>query len=159
MPPAGEALVALALIVGLLGTVLFVFPGLLIQVAAVFIWAVVDGDPLAWAVAVISLLIAGGATLVKYLVPGKRLRRAGVPMIVLAPATILAIVGFFVIPVIGAPIFFVASIYLIELFRVGAAEAWPTTRTSVGAVAMSVGIEFAAALLILGTWALAVLIR
>ena len=62
----------------------------------------------------------------------------------LAPAVVLAIVGFFVVPVVGAPLFFVASIYLIELLRVGPAQAWPTTRASVGAVAVSVGIEFAA---------------
>ena len=158
MSPAGEILVGLTLIAGLLGTVLFVFPGLLIQVAALFIWAVVDGDPIAWTVAIVALLIAGAATLVKYLIPGRRLKRAGVPMLVLAPATILAIVGFFMIPVLGAPLFFVASIYLIELFRVGSSEAWPATKASLGAVAMSVGIEFSAALLILGVWVVAVLL-
>ncbi len=159
MSPAGEILVGLTLIAGLLGTVLFVFPGLLIQVGALLIWAVVDGDPIAWTVAIVGLLIAGGATVVKYLIPGRRLKQAGVPTIVLAPATLLAIVGFFVIPVIGPPIFFVAAVYLIELVRVGASQAWPTTKASVGAVAMSVGIEFAAALLILGVWVVAVLIR
>lgn len=69
---AGEILVGLTLIGGLLGTVFFVFPGLLIQVGALFIWAVVDGDPIAWTVAIIAFLIAGAATLVKYLIPGRR---------------------------------------------------------------------------------------
>ena len=156
---AGEILVGLTLVAGLLGTVLFVFPGLLIQVGTLFTWAVVDGDPIVWAVAIVALLIAGAATLVKYLIPGRRLKRAGVPMIVLAPATVLAIVGFFMIPVLGAPLFFVASIYLIELLRVGSSEAWPATKASLGAVAMSVGIEFTAAFVILGVWVLAVLIR
>ena len=156
---AGEILVGLTLVAGLLGTVLFVFPGLLIQVGTLFTWAVVDGDPIVWAVAIVALLIAGAATLVKYLIPGRRLKRAGVPLIVLAPATVLAIVGFFMIPVLGAPLFFVASIYLIELLRVGSSEAWPATKASLGAVAMSVGIEFTAAFVILGVWVLAVLIR
>ena len=156
---AGEILVGLTLVAGLLGTVLFVFPGLLIQVGTLFTWAVVDGDPIVWAVAIVALLIAGAATLVKYLIPGRRLKRAGVPVIVLAPATVLAIVGFFMIPVLGAPLFFVASIYLIELLRVGSSEAWPATKASLGAVAMSVGIEFTAAFVILGVWVLAVLIR
>ena len=156
---AGEILVGLTLVAGLLGTVLFVFPGLLIQVGTLFTWAVVDGDPIVWAVAIVALLIAGAATLVKYLIPGRRLKRAGVPLIVLAPATVLAIVGFFMIPVLGAPLFFVASIYLIELLRVGSSEAWPATKASLGAVAMSVGIEFTAAFVILGVLVLAVLIR
>jgi len=128
-------------------------------VGALLIWAAVDGGPIAWTVAIVALFIAGAATLAKYLIPGRKLKQAGVPTIVLAPATILAIVGFFVIPVIGAPIFFVAAVYLIELLRVGSSEAWPATKASVAAVAMSVGIEFAAALLILGVWTLTVLIR
>ena len=156
MPAVGEVLIGLVLIVGVLGTVLFVFPGLLLQLLAVFVWAAVDGSGVAWAVAIVSLFVAAGATVVKYLVPGKRMRSSGVPMAVLAPAVILAIVGFFVIPVVGAPIFFVASIYLIELVRVGPSQAWPTTKASVGAVALSVGIEFAAALIILGLWVVAV---
>ena len=158
MPVVGEILVGLVLIVGVLGTVLFVFPGLLLQLLAVFAWAAVDGSGIAWATAIICLAVAGLATVVKYLIPGKRLRSSGVPMLVLAPAVILALVGFFVIPVVGAPIFFVASIYLIELARVGPRQAWPTTKASVGAVAVSVGIEFAAALLILGLWVVAVVI-
>ena len=155
---AGEIVVGLVLILGVLGTVLFVFPGLLLQLLAVFIWAAVDGSGVAWATAIASVIVVAAATVLKYLVPGKRMRSSGVPVAVLAPAVILAIVGFFVIPVIGAPIFFVAAVYLIELARVGPAEAWPTTKASVGAVAVSVGIEFAAALLILGLWALAVVL-
>jgi len=151
-------MVGLALVAGLLGTVLYVAPGLIIQVGALFIRAIVVGTGLAWAVAIISLLIAGTATLAKYLIPGRRLRDQGVPMAVLAPAVVAAIVGFFVIPVMGAPLFFVATVYLIELIRVGRARAWPSTKASFVAVIMSVGIEFAAALLILGLWVLTVII-
>lgn len=152
MGVAGEVLIGLGLLVGLIGTVLFVFPGLLIQVGSLLVWAILADAWVPWVIAIIGALIAATATLIKYLIPGKRLKDAGVPAFVLLPSALLAIVGFFVIPVVGAPIFFVGAVYLIELIRVGASEAWPTTKASVAAVAMSVGIEFAAAFLILGLW-------
>lgn len=158
MELVGEVLIGLGLLAGLLGTVLFVVPGLLIQVGSLLLWALFSEHWLPWMIAIIGVLIAITATFIKYLIPGKRLKDAGVPAIVLIPSTLLAIVGFFVIPVVGAPIFFVGAVYLIELIRVGANDAWPTTKASVSAVAMSVGIEFAAALLIFGLWVGAVLL-
>ncbi|MGI9609772.1 MAG: DUF456 domain-containing protein [Acidimicrobiia bacterium] len=157
MPISGEILVGIVLIFGLLGTVAYVVPGLIIQLGALFLWALTEGGVVPWTVAIVSLLIAMTATIVKYLIPGRRLKEAGVPMVVLAPATLMAIVGFFAVPVIGAPIFFIGTVYLIELFRVGRKQAWPTTKASVAAFALSVGIEFAAALLILGIWVLSVI--
>ena len=67
-------------------------------------------------------------------------------------ATAVAIVGLFVIPVVGAPIGFVLAIYVFERIRVGAEHAWPATKTSLGAVATSIGIELATGLLIAAIW-------
>ncbi|HEY6627458.1 MAG TPA: DUF456 domain-containing protein [Acidimicrobiia bacterium] len=152
MSPLGEFVVALAILAGLFGIVLPFLPGLLLIVAAVVVWAFAVGTPIGWAVAVVVLAIGVGGTIFKYLVPGRRLKEVGLPTSTLVIAIGVAIVGLFVIPVIGAPIGFVATIYLAERVRVGAKEAWPTTKTSLGAVAASIGIELATGLIIAALW-------
>jgi uncharacterized protein YqgC (DUF456 family) len=157
MDPFGEVLVGLVILIGLVGIVLPVLPGLFLEVGAVLLWAFVEGGSRAWSVAVAALAIGAAGTVVKYLVPGKRLREAGIPRSTLILAGILAIVGFFVIPVIGAPIGFVAGTYLAERNRLGATAAWPSTSSSVKAVGLAIGIELAAGLAIAGLWLIALL--
>lgn len=152
MSPPGEFLVALAILAGLFGIVVPLLPGLVLIVAAVVVWAVAVGSALSWTVAVVSLAFAVGGTIFKYLVPGRRLKEVGLPTSTLVIAIAVAIAGLFVIPVIGAPIGFVATIYVAERIRVGREQAWPTTKTSLGAVAASIGIELATGLIIAALW-------
>lgn len=157
MSPIGESVVGVLLLVGVAGTVLPILPGLALELGAVFVWALVEGTTLAWVIAVGALAIAAAGTVVKYLVPGRRLKAAGIPKLTLYFAGGLAIVGFFVIPVVGAPVGFVLGTYLAERRRVGAGRAWPSTTRSLQAVALSVGIELAAGLIVFGLWLSAVL--
>jgi hypothetical protein len=119
---------------------------------------VLKGDALAWGVAIAAIVLAAIGTIVKYAIPKRRLNEVGIPNRTLLLATAVAIVGLFVIPVAGAPIGFVATIYLRERSRVGPERAGPATRSSLGAVATSIGIELAAGLLIAATWFGAVLL-
>lgn len=152
MDPFGEVVVGIVILVGLVGIVVPVLPGLLLETAAVVVWAVVEGGGTAWAVAGLALLLGIGGTVVKYLVPGRRLRASGIPNSTLLMAGGLAIVGFFVVPVVGGPIGFVLGTYLAERRRLGPERAWPSTTESVRAVAVSIGIELIAGLLTAGTW-------
>jgi len=61
-------------------------------------------------------------------------------------------VGFFVIPVVGLLVGFVAGIYLAELLRVGRARAWPSTGAALRAAGLSLLIELAAGLLAAVVW-------
>ncbi len=157
MDPFGEVLVGLVILIGLLGIVLPILPGLLLEVGAVLVWAFVEGGGSAWSVAAAVVVVAVAGTWVKYLIPGRRLREAGIPKTTLILAGVLAIVGFFVIPLIGAPIGFVAGTYLAERNRLGAREAWPSTTSSVKAVGLAIGIELAAGLAIAALWLIAVI--
>ncbi len=56
--------------------------------------------------------------------------------------------GFFVVPVIGAPLGFVLSIYVFERRRKGREAAWPSTKQALRAIATSIGIELAGAFVI-----------
>lgn len=157
MSPLGELLLGLVLLVGVAGTVLPVLPGLALELAAVFVWALVENTAPAWSTATVALAVAIAGTVIKYLVPGRRLKAAGIPRITLYFAGGLAIVGFFVIPVVGAPLGFVLGTYLAERRRLGADQAWPSTTRSLQAVVLSVGIELAAGLIVFGLWLAAVL--
>ena len=157
MDELGELAVGLVIVVSLFGVVLPVLPGLTLEVGVILLWAVLKGDALAWGVAIAAIVLAAIGTIVKYAIPKRRLNEVGIPNRTLLLATAVAIVGLFVIPVIGAPIGFVVTIYLGERARVGPERAWPATRSSLGAVATSIGIELATGLLIAAVWFLAVI--
>lgn len=157
MDPFGELIIGFAILVGLAGILLPVLPGLLLVVGAVVVWAFVEGGAWAWAVAGVAILLAVVGTVIKYLIPGRRLAAAGIPKGTMLLGGALAIIGFFVIPVIGAPVGFVLGVYLAERQRLGDERAWASTKQSVGAVAWSIGIELTAGLLITGAWLIAVI--
>jgi ABC-type Fe3+ transport system permease subunit len=94
-------------------------------------------------------MVAVSASVLKYTRPGRRLREAGVPTWVLALAAAAGVVGFFVIPVVGAVIGFVLALYLFERARAGSEQAWPSTKAALTAIAQSIGIELAGGFLIL----------
>lgn len=151
------ALIGAAIVVGLVGIVVFVLPGLLIVWAAVLVWALVEQTLLAWMVLAFATLVALVGTVVKYLVPGQRMRDAGVPGGSIVLGAVLGFIGFFLIPVVGLFIGFILGIFLAERIRLGAhGEAWPSTVHALKAVGLSILIELFAGLLIAGTWALAV---
>ena len=152
MDELGVLVVGLAIIVGLFGIVIPFLPGLVLIVGAVFLWAVVEGTPLAWAIAIVSLAVGVLGTVIKFVVPGRRLKESGLPTWTMVLAVAVSIVGLFVIPVVGAPIGFVATIYVAERLRVGPEQAWPATKTALGAVAASIGIELAAGILVAAIW-------
>ncbi|SLE53817.1 Protein of uncharacterised function (DUF456) [Mycobacteroides abscessus subsp. massiliense] len=84
----------------------------------------------AWVVLGIVVGLAATTTVVKYVWPAARMREAGVPTLSLVLGGIAAIVGFFVIPVVGL----------------------------VKAVATSIGIEMVGAMVSAGIWLGAVLV-
>jgi uncharacterized protein YqgC (DUF456 family) len=147
-----DLFVGLAVLVGLVGIVVPVLPGSVLILGAVLVWALHAATPTGWVVlgAVAALLAVG--TVVKYAVPGRRLKADGVPNRTLVAGGLLGIAGFFVIPVVGLPIGFVLGIYLSEAQRVGRDRAWPSTRSALGALGLSVLIELAAGLLAALTW-------
>jgi uncharacterized protein YqgC (DUF456 family) len=151
-----EVLVALAILVGLIGILVPILPGGLLILAAVLVWAVDLGGGAAWATfAVVALLLLAG-TVVKYAVPGRRLKSSGIPSSTTWFGIGLGAVGFFVIPVVGLFIGFVLGVYLAERRRVGDAAAWPSTKEALRAVGVSILVELAAGVLAAGAWVVGV---
>lgn len=153
MLSAQNGLIALVMVVGTLGIVVPVLPGLPLVWAGALLWALIERSGPGWLVlAVATTLYAAGLAL-EYLLPGRRLRSAGVGSRTILLALLVAAVGFFVVPVIGAPIGFVVTIYAVERVRLRtSARAWTATKHALHAVVLNIGIELATALAIMTTW-------
>ncbi|GEP37255.1 membrane protein [Nocardioides psychrotolerans] len=151
-----EVLVAVALAVGLAGILVPLLPGSALIFAAVLAWAITIGTAGGWAVLTIATALLLVGTVVKYAVPGKHLKDAGIPASTQWIGAGTAIVGFFVVPVVGIVIGFVLGVYLAEHRRVGPAQAWPSTKHALRAVGLSILIELTAGLLATLTWVVGV---
>lgn len=155
----GTFVVGIAVMVGLVGVVVPVLPGTLLVLAAIAVWAVVEGGVLAWAVLTVAVAAIGTAQVVKYVVPTRRLRVAGIPTSSLVAGGVLGIVGFFVVPVVGLFVGFPLGVYAAERLRLPRHdEAMASTRRALGAVGLSIVIELAGGLLAAGVWLTAVLV-
>lgn len=150
--------VGLAVVVGLVGIVVPVVPGSPLIAAAVLVWAIDAEDGRAWAVlAVVVLLLAIGWAST-YVLTGKRVAAAGVPRRSLVVAGLAAIVGFFVIPVVGLVVFFVGALFAMEYLRFrDARRAWASSWVALKATALGMVVELGLALLAATTWAIAAL--
>ncbi len=101
----------------------------------------------------------GTAQIVKYLVPGRRLRDAGVPRQSILAGILVAVVGFFLIPVVGFFIGFPLGVYLEERRRLREhVSAWQSTKEALRAMGVSILIELVASVFAAGTWLVAVLV-
>jgi uncharacterized protein YqgC (DUF456 family) len=153
-----EVVVALAILVGLVGVVVPVLPGLVVVLVAVLVWAVDVGGGTAWTVFGLATAVLVAGTVVKYAVPGRRLKSSGIPASTTWFGIALGVVGFFVIPVVGLVIGFVLGVYLAEHRRVGSAAAWPSTQQAQRAVGVSIHIELGAGILAALVWVVGVVV-
>lgn len=153
---ATELLIAVVIAVGIAGIVVPVLPGTVLILGAILVWALEIGTSTGWVVFALCATLLVSGSVVKYLVPGRRLKASGVPNRTLLVGGLLAFVGFFVIPVIGMFIGFVLGVYVAERARVGAAQAWPSTVGALKAVGVSILIELVAAFLAAVTWVVGV---
>ena len=145
----GRVVPPLLILVGLVGIVVPVLPGLLLVLGGVLLWALMEGGAVAWAVFALSVVVAVAGYVLQYMLPGRRMREQGVRSSTLALAVVLGIVGFFVVPVVGAVVGFVLGIFLVETGRSrDRAQAWQRTKHALVAVLHSMGIELVAGLLI-----------
>jgi uncharacterized protein YqgC (DUF456 family) len=149
----GLVLVGAAVLVGLAGVVVPVLPGAILSLAAILVWAILTNTPSAWMVLAIAAVAIGATQVLKYVLPGRGLQRAGIPNRTTLIGACLSIVGFFVIPVVGMPIGFVLGVFLSECQRLREPrQAWTSTIAALKATGWSMVIELAGTLVAAGTW-------
>ena len=151
-------LVGVAIFVGVVGVVVPVLPGALLSWAAILVWALEEHSSTGWIVLVIATVLIGASQVIKYVVPERRMRDAGIPQHSTLIGVLFAIAGFFLIPVVGMFVGFPLGVFISERFRLRAnGPAWASTKHALKATGLSMLIELAGTLLAAGVWLAAVL--
>ena len=145
---------AIAIVVGVVGTLLPVLPGLWLVWAAALVYGVLGGFGTVGAIAfgVITLLGVLG-TVGALLLPQREASASGIGVPGQLLATAAAIVGFFVIPVVGAPVGFVLAIFGLTVVRSwNLREAATATAGTLKAMLYAAGLQFSAGVLMGAAW-------
>ncbi|MEV0634457.1 DUF456 domain-containing protein [Streptomyces sp. NPDC050619] len=146
-------LVGLVILLGLGGVLVPGVPGSWLVWAAVMWWALKDPQLLSWAVLVGATIALFLSQVVRWALPPRRLRASGATPRMGVYAGVGALVGFFLIPVLGAIPGFMGGIYLCERLRLGRhGEAKAALRTAMRSGGSSVLAELFTCLLIMGAW-------
>jgi uncharacterized protein YqgC (DUF456 family) len=150
-------LVGLLMVVGLIGVVLPVVPGLLLIAVSGVVWAVLEDGKGSWAVAGLMLAVLALGTIAKYALPGRTLRQARTPRSTLLLGIVGAVVGFFVVPVMGLVVGGVLGLWIGERQRLDTADAaWRSTQATVKAIGAGMLVELAAGVVAVLIWLIGV---
>ncbi|HEY6567907.1 MAG TPA: DUF456 domain-containing protein [Actinomycetota bacterium] len=149
-----EILVLLAMLVGLVGVFVPVLPGLLLILGAGIVWALTgDVGGIGWLVVAVMAVLAALGTAVPYWLTGRRGADAGLPGWVLLAGVVGTVIGFFVIPVVGALIGGPVGIFVAELVRHRTPSiAWRSTWQAIKSLGMGIVLQFAIGVGMIGVW-------
>ena len=154
-----DLLVVAALVVAAVGILIPVLPGTFLALGALLVWAIATGGAIAWTAFGVMALIIGAGQVLKYLLPHKSLTAAGVPGRSILVGGVAAIIGFFVIPVVGLIVGFIGGLYLAEHVRL---REWSLAKESTWAAMKATGfsilIELGALLAAAAAWGAALVL-
>lgn len=153
-----DLLIALVLIIGLIGSMIQIYPGPVIIAGAIGVWAGLEGGH-AWtifAIAALALILTG---VLKYVWAGRYLARGSVPGFTIVCGLLVGAIGFFVLPVIGLPLGFVLAVYVVERLRGNDhAQAWSATVIALKATGVTIIVELSGSLLACGIWVIGLIV-
>jgi hypothetical protein len=148
-----DLLVVVALVVAAAGIIVPVLPGTFLALGALLVWAILTGGSIAWGAFAVMAVVIGAGQVLKYLLPHKSLTAAGVPGRSILVGGVAAIIGFFLIPVVGLIVGFIGGLYLAEHVRL---RDWTSAKQSTWAAMKATGfsilIELGALMLAAAVW-------
>jgi uncharacterized protein YqgC (DUF456 family) len=145
---------ATAMAIGLLGTLVPIVPGLALNLAAMVLYGIVSGfGPYGWTAVAIGVALFGYGTFLGFRIPQKHAASTGLKTSDQLLALVLAVVGIFVIPVVGFPIGFVLGVFLGQYRRSRSFETAKTaTVTTMKAMLKASAAQFACGCGMLTAW-------
>ena len=148
------ALVAVAMAVGIAGTVVPLVPGLGLIAAAALAYGLLEGFGAVGAVAFALIAgLAAAGTVAGLVLPKRAAGGAGAPRSSLLVGAVGAVIGFFVVPVVGLPLGGAVGIFVAELARSGdRGVAWRTTVATVKGFGLATLAQLVAGLLMAFVW-------
>ena len=154
------AAAAALLAVAAAGTIYPVLPGSPLAIATLLVWAWLTGSPAAWTAALLGAALAAVGWSASALLTGRELKRQQVAKRSIAVALAAAVVGMFLIPVVGLFVGFAAGLFVSELIRRRDVSA--AVRASVGtlkATGLGVLSEFVLVCLAASVWTIGVIVH
>ncbi|MGB9357339.1 MAG: DUF456 domain-containing protein [Acidimicrobiia bacterium] len=147
-------LVAVIMVIGVGGTVLPILPGLWLIWAAALGYGVFAGFGVAgWIAMTVITALAVAGTAVSFYLPQRSAASVGVPWWGQVFALVCAVAGFFLIPVVGAPVGFVVGILAVTLLRNRHVQgALTATWVTLKSMLMASGLQFTAGLAMVALW-------
>lgn len=161
MSGAGLALTAIAMAVGLVGTIVPVLPGLLLIWGTGLVYGLVAGfGAVGIALFAVMTMLLGVGMAMSYVLPKRAGERSGASKTSVRLGIVGAVIGFFVIPVVGMPIGGALGVLVGEFQRLQSwPAAWAATRSVLGGFGLAVLAEFTAGVFMVGSWAAWVALR
>ena len=153
-------LLGLVMAVGAVGTIVPLVPGISLVWGAGLVYGLDQGFG-AVGVAAFAVMtgLAVAATVAGYVVPTRRATGAGASRATVWLGAAGAVVGFFVVPIVGLPIGGVLGIYVGERLRTGdTIAAWRATRATISGFGIAVLVQLTAALSMIAVWLVWVII-
>jgi uncharacterized protein YqgC (DUF456 family) len=153
---AATIVVGLAMLVGVAGTLLPVLPGLLLIWAAAIVYGFLVGfDAVAGIAILASTALLGLGLYLNVRIPQKSAAESGLGIPAQLFGLLLAVVGFFVVPVVGFPLGFVLGVFIVRYQATrDTARAWISTKKSIGAIVRASAVQAACGLGMFAVWML-----
>lgn len=147
-----EVVVGLLMAVGILGTLVPILPGLGLVWVGALAYGLSEGfGVVGWVSFALVTLVVGVGVWLGFRLPQRSAADAGLSWVGQLFAVGLAVVGFFVVPVVGAGVGFVVGVLVAVSVRNGAV-AWAATGRTLLAMLRSAAAQFAAAVVAAGVW-------
>lgn len=146
--------VLLAMLVGLVGTLVPILPGILLMWSSAVLYAVIVGfDLVAVIVLLLITMLTVAAVVVGVIVPKRAATESGAATSSQIAAAIGGVIGFFAIPIVGVIVGALVGVGLAEWYD---KRDWPAARASTIAIAKGFGVsalvQFGIGFLILIVW-------
>ncbi|GAB3255048.1 DUF456 domain-containing protein [Arthrobacter pigmenti] len=151
-------LCAALILVGIIGVIVPILPGSILVGLALLVWAVTVQSTTGWVIfATGALLVTVGMTS-SAILTGRRMKRRNVPNRSLLVGLGFAVVGLFVIPVVGLFIGFAAGLLLAEYtrqrdFQAAISSSWEALKAAGVGILVECGLAcLAASAWVVGVW-------
>ena len=145
--------IGLIMALGVFGALTQLFPGSLLILLGTLLWAALTGGNAWWYFGGVAAIVVI-AWLLLFLIPYKNMRNAGIPFSTLVIGFLLAIPGFFIIPIIGMPLGFLLGVFLATKMREKdkGRDAWQDTWTATKGVLVAALIEVTCCAIAIAVW-------
>jgi uncharacterized protein YqgC (DUF456 family) len=146
----GELFIAIAMAIGILGTIVPSLPGIALTWTALFAWAILDGGGTTrWILFLLASTLFAIAMITRVVLPASVVSKIESNSIFVS--LVMGTIGFFVIPVIGLPLGYALGVFITESGRerninIAWQRTWNTLRAfgyaTITQMACAMGIAF-----------------